>query len=214
MSEEASDHLASSFYHAESSPWIRASLGMIPLVGDPLGKALEKRLSPDTMPSETFKKMSSLGLLRDVNPNDVDKIDSEVKNTIKIIEKFAGLANTTKDAIIQMKASFNNMGFNGDQQTTMLSNLTKTSLSTGIHIDQLLPMAQTYASMGYNSGFNKSIVAQSGLNELSAIKAMQEYGLIDRMQDAGSLSQMHLMNAQNFVKSGWGKVATIVTGKQ
>lgn len=212
MSEDGSSRLASSFYRQESSPWVRAGFGMIPIVGDYLGKAVEKRLTPDTMPSETFKKMSSLGLLRDIDPNDVEKIDANVKNTMKIIEKFAGLANTTKDAILQMKASFNNMGFNGGQQDTMLSNLTKTSLSTGIHIDQLLPMAQTYASMGYNSGFNKSIVAQSGLNELSAIKAMQEYGLIDRMQDAGTLSQMHLMTAQNFVKSGWGKVSTFGGG--
>ena len=77
MSAEASDELSGRFYERDQQSWAR----YIPLVGD----ALADRLAPDTKASEIMPKMMQLGLFRDQNLKDVDKMEAFVKDTICLL---------------------------------------------------------------------------------------------------------------------------------
>jgi hypothetical protein len=198
LTNDTSNRLSGRFYERDEQPWAR----YIPLVGD----AIANRLAPNTKGSDIIPKMMQAGLFRDQNLNDVDSMEKFVKDTIKVVEKFAGLANTTKDSILGLKAKFNNLGFNNLQQNTMIGNIVTTSMSTGLDVATISGYAQGFQSLGFNTGMNKSIVGQSGLLELASNKSLIEAGLIDRNLDPGSLSAHNLQNAIQQGKTGWGTV--------
>jgi hypothetical protein len=197
LDKDTSDALIGRFYESERNPY---GARYIPLIGD----ALADRLAPDTKASEFIPKMMQAGLFRDQNLKDVDGMEKFVKDTIVIVEKFAALANTTKDSILGLKAKLNQMGFNNLEQNTMMGNMITTSMSTGLDLATVANLGGAYIGMGLQSGLNKGIVGQSGLTELASVKALQEAGIIDRSIDAGSLSIKNTERAIGYGQYGYG----------
>jgi hypothetical protein len=197
MTGISSDQLMDRFYENERNPY---GTRYIPFVGG----MIADRLAPDTKASEFIPKMMQAGLFRDQNLKDIDKMEKFVKDTIQVVERFAGLANTTKDAILGLKANLNQMGLNDLQQNTAISNIVATSRSTGLDVSTVANYQGAFMQMGFNAHYNKDVVGQSGLNELASIKALQEAGFIDKSLDAGSLSMRNTQNAINQSKTGWG----------
>lgn len=197
MTGTNSDQLMDKFYENERNPY---GTRYIPFVGG----MIADRLAPDTKASEFIPKMMQAGLFRDQNLKDVDKMEKFVKDTIKVVERFAGLANTTKDAILGLKANLNQMGLNDLQQNTAIGNIVATSRSTGLDVATVANYQGAFMQMGFNAHYNKGVVGQSGLTELASVKALQEAGFIDRSLDAGSLSMRNTQNAINQGRTGWG----------
>lgn len=205
LSSEVSDQLADRFFYEDRQQGWRA----IPIFGD----ILADRLGPSTKRGEFTKKMMSAGLFRDQDLNDVDKMESHVRETIKVVEKFAGLAHTTKDAILNIKATLNKFGINDASQNQTISNLTATSINTGIDMNTLVGQIVAPAmQLGLGTGYDKSIVGNRAVKDVAALKAMQEAGLLDRMYDPGSLSAQNLNAAVNFGKTGFGMVTRFGNG--
>lgn len=201
MSRGGSDELAMSFYQEDVS-----AAKYIPFIGE----ALNKRLRPETLQEETFKKMAQGGLLRDVNTNDIDAVKKTVKETAAFIEKFAGLANTTKDAILQLKSSFSSLNMNAGQQNAAIQDITRTVLSTGLDFNTISNVGASYVDAGKQTGFYRlgspGSQIQYGLQDFAAIRAGQEAGRIDRGYDPGTLSMQRYMNAAQMAETPWGKV--------
>lgn len=194
LDDSGSEELSNWMYGHDVS-----AVSYIPLIG----KSLNKRLSPDTKYEDTFKSMLQNGLFRDSNVNDIEGIKKQVTDTVSIVEKYAGILHTTKEAIMKMKGTFNRLGMN---QNIGMGELSIASLSTGLVADQLLPLQQSYAQSGFAYGFNKDIAGASGLRNLSNTMAGIEGGLIDRMFDPGSFSQSLYSKSVGFSQTGYGKV--------
>lgn len=198
MDRDTSDELADRFYHRDRQDHLR----YIPLIGD----YLAERKAPDTKASEIMPKMMQLGMFRDQNLKDVDKMEKFVIDTIGIVEKFAGLANTTKDAILGLKAKLNNLGYDEKQQNSLMGKMVTTSMSTGLDLATVANYGQMFGQMGLQAGMNKGIVTQSGLTELASTKALQEAGFIDRSLDPGSLSIRNTQRGIAYGQDGYGFV--------
>lgn len=200
LSESVSDRLADRFYAEDELPLLRA----LPIIGN----ILADRLSPETKRGEFRNKMMSAGLFRDTDINDVDAMERQVRSTIKVVEKYAGLAHTTKEAILSLKATFNKYGLNDAGQNQAIANLTATSISTGLDLGTLASQTMAPAmQMAIGYGYNKDIVAARSLKDVGSLKAMQEAGLLDYMYDPATLAAQNLNNALNYGRSGPGKIA-------
>lgn len=201
LTEEGADELASRFYAHDHT-----ALKYVPFIGG----ALAKRILPENKYGETFKKMAQLDLLRDVDLNDIDKIEKQVKNTVTFIDKMAGLLHTTRDAVLQMKAKLNRLGYTDSQQNTALQSLNSFGLSTGFTPEYGMQLGQQFTQLGSQLGYYNINTPGAqftyGLNETAAIKAGQEAGLISKNIDAGSLSMQRYANAANLMHTPWGMV--------
>ena len=201
MTEEGAEELAGRFYSHDHT-----SLKYVPFIGG----ALSKRILPENKYNETFKKMTQLDLLRDIDPNDIDKIEKQVKSTATLIDKMAGLLHTTRDAVLQMKGKLSRLGFTDTQQNTALGSLNTFGLSTGFTSEYGMQLGQQFvqagAQLGYYNINTPGAQFNYGLNETAAIKAGQEAGLISKNIDAGSLSMQRYANAANLMHTPWGMV--------
>lgn len=202
MSAGASSAMAEQFFEGDVSNW-----KYVPVVGD----ILAGRTGREIKYADTFKKMSEFNLFRDLNPDDIDKISDRVKKSVEVIDKYAGLLNTTRDAIIQIKGRFNQMGMSDANQNVALGNLANFTHSTGFSLDSALSMHGQFSQIGFQTGRMRlgyeNLPGQHGLNEVASIKALQEGGMISRMYDPGSLGASFYMNAVRTASTGWGKVS-------
>ena len=203
MSDDAANELADRFHHHDVSAW-----KYVPIVGGALGK----RLGPDTRYDETFKKMAQLDMFRDVKADDVNKIEERVKETVKIVEKLAGLAHTTKEAILQMKGGYTAMGFTDTLANQAVSNVVKTSLATGIDANTINSYNVAFQRGAFANGYNASVVGQVGVNEIASLRAGQELGTVSRMYDPGTLAMQNVSNAMAWGHTGLGKVVRFGSG--
>ena len=150
--------------------------------------------------------MAEFNLFRDINPDDVDKIKERVEKSVEVIDKYAGLLNTTRDAIIKIKGTFNQMGMSDANQNTALGNLANFTHSTGFSLDAALSLHGQFSQMGLQGGRMRlgyeNLPGQHGLNEVASIKALQEGGMISRMYDPGSLGQAFYANAVRTASTG------------
>lgn len=201
MSREASGQLADQFFEHDHSKWL-----YVPIIGE----SLAKRIGPEVKYGETFKKMASLDLFRDISPDDIEKISSQVKKTAEVIDKYAGLMHTTRDAVLQMKGSFRSLGMNDTQQNMALSQLGAFTLSTGMSAEQGMAMGRSFIGLGQQFGYFNTMDPRSqqsvGLMNTASIVAAQNAGLIWQGYDPGTLSQQQYANAANFSNTGWGRV--------
>ena len=207
MSGETSERLANEFFNHDVS-----ALKYIPVIGD----AIAGRFGPEVKYKDTFKKMTQQNLFTDLNPDDVDKIADRVKQTAVIMDKFAGLLNTTRDSIIQMKGRFNAIGMSDIEQNAALGNLARFTNSTGLSIDAGLAYRDNFIGIGkagnfFNTG-SAGMQGSYGLNEIASIKSLQNSGLISKSYDAGTLGMQFYSNAVSQSNTAWGKVAQFGNG--
>ena len=201
MSTEASADLATRFLQSERSGWRD-----VPLIGG----MVAGRLESEEKKFEIFKKMSSMNMFKDVAPDDVNKIDERVKKTLDAMDKFAAAMHTTRDAVLNMKGAFTRMGLSDTQQNSALHNVASFTQSTGLSADYAMNYYAQFTQAGYQSNFynsnNGGIQGKAGLNEIAAIKAMQESGAISKLHDAGTLGMQYYQNAATRMNTTWGKV--------
>lgn len=176
----------------------------------PGGSLVASRFESTNKALDTFKKMAKMDMFRELNVDDVDAIEQKVQKTMKVIDRMAGLMNTTRDAILQMKGRMQSMGIHDDAQNDALGKMASFRFGTGYSAQAteslFLGFNQLGRQMGLYSEQNKISQGLAGLNEVASIKAMQEAGLIGRNADPGTLAQQRYMNAANQMNSGWGKV--------
>jgi hypothetical protein len=201
MSEESSRELALRFHEQDVS-----KTRYIPIVGGMIAGRLENTEKQ----KEIFKKMASMDMLRDINVEDVDAIQKRVQKTADIMDKFAGMMNTTRDTILKIKGQFNAMGFNDTQQNAALESVARFTYSTGFSKDAALQLHGAFTQMGFQSGNfrmgQENLQAAYGLNEVASIEALRQGGMISRMYNPGTLGQQFYQNAVNLGQTGWGRV--------
>ena len=201
MSEEASRELALRFHETDTSAW-----RYVPVVGGMIAGRLENK----DKQAEIFKKMASMDLFRDINPEDIDKIQDRVKKTSDIMDKFAGMMNTTRETILKIKGQFNRMGFGDLQQNAALETVANFTYSTGFSTESALQLHGAFGQLGFQTGNfrmgRENLQGSYGLNEVASLKALQEGGLLSKMYDPGTLGQQFYMNATRTMRTGWGRV--------
>jgi hypothetical protein len=207
MGEESSDILASRFFEHDIS-----NLKYIPIVGD----MIAGRVGPEIKYKDTFKKMAQFDLMRDISPDDVDKITERVKQTAEVMDKFAGLLHTTRDKIVEIKGKFNAIGMGDAQQNSALGNLAKFTTTTGYDVDSALALQDSFTGMGrqgnyFRTGYENRQGA-FGLAEVASIQSLQNSGLISKSFDAGTLGQSFYANAVNQSQDTWHRATEFGNG--
>ena len=201
MRADVADKLGRDFLNEERSAWY-----YVPIVGS----AIDKRLRPEVAIEETAKKMSQMGLMRDIDLNDIDAVKKRVEDTTAFIDKYAGLLHTTREGLLKIKSSLDKLGLNNTQQNAAMINIANTSLSTGLGEDYLNQQYSNFTEMGKQVGFynfrSPGTQGTVGLNEIAMIRAGQENGTISRSYDAGTLAQQNFVNAAQKAKTPYGLV--------
>jgi hypothetical protein len=201
MDAGSSQALAERFFQHDQSAW-----KYVPIVGD----FLSERVGPKNKYAETFKKMAAQNLMSDINPADIDKIEERVKNTAKVMDRFAGLMHTTQETILQIKGKFASMGMGDAQQNIALSNLAKFTTGTGMSWETGLALRDNFSSIGKQAGYFKmgaeNLQGDYGLQGIASITALQNSGLISKSYDAATLGMQQYGNAVEQSRSSWGRV--------
>ena len=199
LTSDEADKLGREFLAEERNAWDYV----------PFGGGIAGRLRPETDVTKTYKKMEQMGLFRD-SGTDVEVLKKQTQDTIKFMNEFASLAHTTREGILQLKATFNKLGFNDVQQNNAIRDITKTTLSTGMGVEQATQYYGNFVQVGLQSGFynmnSPGSQGTNGLREMEAIKAGQEANNISRIYDPGTLAQQNFLNAANRTRSGFGLV--------
>ena len=165
------------------------------------------RFKPNTDYTKLSKDMMTSGLLKDINLNDVDALEMEVKKTAKFIEKFAGILKMTKDEVLKLKASFKDLEVSESGQTDLFNQFGKIGYATGMSGQQIGAYAQSFMSSGIVSGYSGTKSASEGLSTVAAYDALQRYGIISKaFGDPGTLAVQAQAGAQAFGKSAPGMV--------
>ena len=175
-----------------------------------VGGILAGRLETETKEFKTFKDMAQMGMFRDADIQNVDEIKNQVKRTVEVMDKFAGLMNTTREAILQIKGKMKSMGIDDLQQNTTLESMARFHNSTGYSFDQAASINDNFIGLGRQLGLysasNGGLQGRFGLQQTAALKALQEAGMIDRMEDPGTLAQNEYINATQRIQTTAGKV--------
>jgi hypothetical protein len=207
MSQESSDALATEFYEHDTS-----RLKYVPFIG----KSLDKRYGYEIKEQDVFKKMAQFDLMRDINPDDVDKITERIKDTAKVMDKFAGLLHVTRDKIAEIKGKFNAIGMNNSQQDNALSNLAKFTTATGYDTDSALALQDSFIGIGRQGNYfrtgSEQLQGGYGLAQVASIMALQNSGLISKSFDAGTLGQKFYANAVDQSRDTWHRVTEFGDG--
>ena len=201
MSESASADMANRFFDHDVS-----ALKYVPVFGD----IMAGKVGPEIKYKDTFKKMAQFDLLRDLNPDDVDKITDRVKKTAVIMDKFAGLMNTTRDTILEIKGKFGSVGMGDSQQNAALGNLANFTTGTGLSVNTALAYHGQFTEMGKQGNYfrtgNENLQGGFGLAEIASIKSLQNSGLISKSYDAGTLGMQFYANAVGQNQTPLGRV--------
>ena len=199
MGKSASDELGSRFFERDRSAW-----RYVPVVGD----ILAERLGPQIKHEATFKKMASMDMFRDINPNDLEEIDKRVKKAAEVMDKFAGIMHTTRDAVLNMKGKLQGMGIEGDAQDRVLGNVANFHRSTGIDSETAFGLHKTFSQVGYanNLSIADGRVGASGLTSVASFEAMKQAGIISHNADPGSLGMQAFSSALEQRNNPWNRV--------
>lgn len=176
----------------------------IPLFGD--------RFQKDTLQTDVFKKMTSLGMFRDNDLKDLEGIKKSIKDTTEYIEKYAGILNMTKDEVLKVTASFQKMGLTNIQRTGAMDAVAYTKYVSGIDANTLFQHGQQFAFQGKMLGYNSNVSMREGLGQISQFSALQNAGVISQMYDPATLAAQAVQGAQAFGETGFGKVAQFGNG--
>ena len=176
----------------------------------PGGGIINKRLRPELENSVVRKQMMETGLMRDIDPSDLDEIDKRVAKSKEFINRFAGTMHTTRQAIMDMKITLDRMGLNNGQQEVAIANIAKSGLQTNLPTEYLTQaygnFMQAGTQMGFTNRFSPGAQGNFGLEELNMIKAGIDSGNILKSHDPGTLAMQHFVNAGERTKSGFGTV--------
>lgn len=176
----------------------------------PFGGSIAERIRPEQTFTKTYKSMSQLGLLKDTDLQDVDELKKMVEKTIQFTDKMAGVLHASREGVLKLKATFQRLGLNDNQQNAAIKSIAHTTLATGLDAEMATNAYAAFQELGAQSGFflknNAGLQAESGLRELERIRAGQAAGNISLRYDAGTLAQQRFVTAAEMAKSPYGTV--------
>jgi hypothetical protein len=175
-----------------------------------VGGMLTERLGVETKEFKTFKEMTQMNMFRDTDLKDVEEIKTQVKRTVEVMDKYASIMHTTRDAILKIKGKLQGMGITGGQQDATLESMANFTLSTGYSAEVAESTNDSFIQMGRQMGVysrrNGGLQGRLGMHYTAAQKALQDAGLIDWMDDPGTLAQHNFIENTRRTTSGSGKV--------